>query len=457
MTLALRYGARTDVGLLRRNNQDAMYAGPRLLAIADGMGGHAAGEVASRVAIDAVAPLDLDQPGADLVTGLRDAVETASGYLRDMVAADSALEGMGTTLTALLFDGRRLGLLHVGDSRGYVLRDGVLTQITHDHTLVQRLVDEGRITPEEASSHPQRSWITNALDGRGELELDLSIREARAGDRYLLCSDGLSGVVSEDTIAETLAGADPQATCDQLVDLALRAGGPDNISCIVADVVDSPDTDQAPILGGAATERDPRNPLTGAVDTPATRAAVLLPNDSPNGESPDSKNPDGKTGARRAPGRSHRARGSHRLAIVLTAIVVVVAAAVVGTWLYVRSQYFVAASDNNPATVGIYRGVSGKVLGLDLSSLDEKSDLPLDALPSYEQQRVRTGIDASSRSDARRILSRLRDDACAQAATSTGSSSGTAPASPAPTRTPSPVPTPTPSPVPTPTYCRTTP
>src|SRR5205823_5993907 len=131
--------------------------------------------------------------------------------LQDMAEADSALDGMGTTLTALLFADRRLGLVHIGDSRGYLLRDGTLTQITHDHTLVQHLVDEGRITPEEASTHPQRSWITRSLTGRGELELDLSIREAREGDRYLLCSDGLSGPVSEETIAETLRTTpDPQ-------------------------------------------------------------------------------------------------------------------------------------------------------------------------------------------------------------------------------------------------------
>src|SRR5437763_1585958 len=222
MSLGLRFGARSDVGLLRAINEDAMYAGPRLLAVADGMGGHAAGEVASRVAIETVAPLDDDLPGSDLITALRDAVETANGYLRDMVAADSALEGMGTTLTALLSAGQRLGLVHVGDSRAYLLRDDALHQITHDHTLVQNLVDEVRITPEEATTHPQRSWITRALDGRGEIELVLSIREAKAGDRYLLCTDGLSGVVSEETMLEALSDGNPQEACDRLGELALR-------------------------------------------------------------------------------------------------------------------------------------------------------------------------------------------------------------------------------------------
>src|SRR4051812_23360353 len=250
-----------------------MYAGPRLLAVADGMGGHAAGEVASRVAIETVAPLDEDLPGSDLISALRDAVETANGYLRDMVAADSALEGMGTTLTALLSAGQRLGLVHVGDSRAYLLRDDELHQITHDHTLVQSLVDEGRITPEEARTHPQRSWITRALDGRGEIELDLSVREAHAGDRYLLCSDGLSGVVSEETMAEALRVSDPQDACDRLVELALRAGGPDNVTCIVADVVDAA-TDNSPIVGGAAADE---GGTSAATDSPAARARANQP------------------------------------------------------------------------------------------------------------------------------------------------------------------------------------
>src|SRR5512135_2498801 len=185
MTLVLRYAVRSDVGLLRDGNEDSLYAGPRLLAVADGMGGHAAGEVASAIAIAALAPLDEDAPGADLTEALRRATISANDQLREMVSADSALDGMGTTLTAVLSAGVRLGLVHVGDSRAYLLRDRVLQQITHDHTLVQTLVDEGRLAAEEAGSHPQRSLLTRALDGRGSVELDLSVREARAGDRYL--------------------------------------------------------------------------------------------------------------------------------------------------------------------------------------------------------------------------------------------------------------------------------
>ena len=212
---ALRFAARTDVGLLRDGNEDSLYAGPRLLAVADGMGGAAAGEVASAVAIAALAPLDEDPPGSDLLDALSNAAYEANDQLRSMIAQDRSLYGMGTTLTAMLIAGTRIGLLHIGDSRAYLLRDGVLTQITHDHTLVQTFVDEGRITREEATTHPQRALILRALKGDEHLDLDLSVRDTLPGDRYLLCSDGLSAVVSDATLLETLLLPDPQQAVDR--------------------------------------------------------------------------------------------------------------------------------------------------------------------------------------------------------------------------------------------------
>jgi len=160
VTLVLNYAARSDRGLVRSNNQDSVYAGPRLLAVADGMGGHAGGEVASKVVIAAVAPLDEDEPGRDLLSQLADAVLAGNDAIIELVAEDPELTGMGTTLTAVLFAGNRLGLAHVGDSRAYLLRDGDLTQITHDDTFVQSLIDEGRLSADEAASHPQRSLTT---------------------------------------------------------------------------------------------------------------------------------------------------------------------------------------------------------------------------------------------------------------------------------------------------------
>ena len=263
MTLALRYAVRSDVGLLREGNEDSAYAGPRLLAIADGMGGHAAGEVASAVTIGALAELDKRQPGTDMLADLANAVTAANMRLQQIVTANPAVEGMGTTLTAVLWSDGHAAVCHIGDSRGYLLRDGELYQITHDHTLVQSLIDEGRITEDDASTHPQRSLILRAIDGRTVADPDLSQHESQRGDRYLLCSDGLSGVVSDETLRDTLAEiGDPEACTRQLIDLALRGGGPDNITCIVADVVDPAAVRMPPlkpVLAGAAVNgTDPR-------------------------------------------------------------------------------------------------------------------------------------------------------------------------------------------------------
>jgi len=201
VTLALRYAARSDVGLVRSNNEDSVYAGARLLALADGMGGHAAGEVASQLVIAALAHLDDDEPGGDPLAKLDAAVRAGNSAIAAQVEMEPDLEGMGTTLTAILFAGNRIGMVHIGDSRGYLLRDGELTQITKDDTFVQTLVDDGRITKEEAHSHPQRSLIMRALTGH-EVEPTLTMREVRIGDRYLLCSDGLSDPVSDETIQD---------------------------------------------------------------------------------------------------------------------------------------------------------------------------------------------------------------------------------------------------------------
>ena len=239
MTLALRYAIRSDVGLLREGNEDSAYAGPRLLAVADGMGGHAAGEIASAVAISALAELGENTTGGDLLDSLAKAVASANQELHDRVEADPSVGGMGTTLTAMLWSGSRFALCHIGDSRAYMLRDGALYQITHDHTLVQSLVDDGRISPDEAATHPQRSLLLRALDGSSDVVPDLELREARVGDRYLLCSDGLTSVVPAAAIREALSapGSAPDEVVRRLINLANAAGGPDNIACAVAEQV----------------------------------------------------------------------------------------------------------------------------------------------------------------------------------------------------------------------------
>jgi PPM family protein phosphatase len=281
MTLALRYAVRSDVGLLREGNEDSAYAGPHLLAVADGMGGHAAGEVASAATITTIAPLDAEDPGPDLVNALADAVAAANLRLQELIISDPAIEGMGTTLTALLWAEGYAALCHIGDSRAYLLRDGQFIQITHDHTLVQSLVDEGKITEDDVATHPHRSLLLRALDGRTIAEPDLAPIETYPGDRYLLCSDGLSGVVTEQTLHQTLASvADPDKAALRLVELAIKGGGPDNITCIVADVIDTrnsrvPPTWQATFAGAAANgaPADLRPPTRQS--SPATRAMRL--------------------------------------------------------------------------------------------------------------------------------------------------------------------------------------
>jgi len=229
--LAIRYAARSDIGRRRESNQDTAYAGRRLLAVADGMG--AGGGQASAAVIEALKPLEAALPAGSLLNAMEDAVRRAG------TALAGAEPGTGTTLTAMLWSGSQLALVHVGDTRAYLLRGGELFQITHDHSVVQSLLDEGKIAPEEADSHPQRSLLLRAIAGDGPAEPDVSLLDAQAGDRYLLCSDGLTTVVSAAAIRDTLtAQGHPEQAVGRLIGLANTAGGPDNIACVVADVIE---------------------------------------------------------------------------------------------------------------------------------------------------------------------------------------------------------------------------
>ncbi|MEU3042508.1 PP2C family serine/threonine-protein phosphatase [Streptomyces diastaticus] len=284
----LRYAARTDIGMVRSHNEDSGYAGPRLLAVADGMGGYAAGEVASAAVLDCVTALDGRDPGPDLEYEVHATVLAANARLRSMILEDRSCQGMGTTLTALLWDGAgRVTLAHIGDSRAYLLRDGALHRLTLDHTFVQTLVDSGRLAPEEVATHPQRSLLTRAMTGLDDMEPDIVSLETRAGDRYLVCSDGLTAVIRDDTLAEVLSGSGaPDDVARELINLANRGGGPDNITCVVADVLEADDLDTAPpgaLIVGAAGEAVaahavlPDLPMGGAPAPPASAFGPPLP------------------------------------------------------------------------------------------------------------------------------------------------------------------------------------
>jgi protein phosphatase len=236
-TLGIRYAARTDTGKVRTSNEDAAYAGGRLLAVADGVGGKAGGS-ASAAAIAALKPLEARAvPTHELLNALAEAVGDAERVVQDIATATDDGEA-ATTLTAMLWSGSQLGLVHIGDTRAYLLRDGELFQITHDHTWVQSLVDEGRLSPEEADTHPQRAMLIRAITGGGGHRPDLSVHDARADDRYLLCSDGLTRVVStESTRAVLRSRSGPDEAVEELIALAHEGGAPDNIACVVAEVV----------------------------------------------------------------------------------------------------------------------------------------------------------------------------------------------------------------------------
>jgi protein phosphatase len=236
MSVILRTVAVSDRGKARENNEDAVHAGSRLVAVADGVGGGPSGEVASAIVIKALAALDTEPEPPAPADALREAVDAANRGIRDAIEADPSLDGMGTTLTAILTDGDQLDLVHVGDSRAYAWRDGELTQLTRDDTYVQGLVDKGVISPAEARSHPQRALVTQAVHGAG-ISPTFATVTPREGDRYLLCSDGLSDYVADEAIAQTLREQPELADCArQLVQLALAAGAPDNVSVILADV-----------------------------------------------------------------------------------------------------------------------------------------------------------------------------------------------------------------------------
>jgi len=391
MTLALHYALRSDVGLLREGNEDSAYAGPRLLAIADGMGGHAAGEVASAVAISAITGLDRQTFASsdEMLDALAAAVASARDILHEMSESDPAVEGMGTTLTALLWAGADVAVCHIGDSRAYLLRDGDLYQITRDHTLIQSLVDEGRLSPAAAANHPQRSLILRALQGSTDADPDLAMHTALLGDRYLLCSDGLTDVVGDEAVHEVLTTLpDADQAVGQLIALAIRNGGPDNITCIVADVVDSAagplPPSREPELAGAAANGDVSSLLraaTGGQATDGHASAPVTPGASLSG-----------------PGlNGHRGRGAtsedeedegefpdsrRRWPLVTTVLVVLVL--VVAGGLYVgyratQANYYLASDGQQ---VSIYRGISQKIAFLNLSSVYRKTGIPISHVPA---------------------------------------------------------------------------
>jgi PPM family protein phosphatase len=498
MSLSLRYAARSHVGLIRDHNEDSGYAGPRLLVVADGMGGQAAGEVASSVVLRTISQLDsptLPELPADPVRALADQVFAAHEQLRVIVAQNPQLEGMGTTLTVFLLADRHLAFAHIGDSRAYRLRGGRLEQLTADHTWVQRLVDEGRISEEEAGHHPQRSLLMRALDGRGQAEPDLSVTDAQAGDRLMLCSDGLSGVVSFETLEAALTEyPDPRQAAETLVQLALRGGGPDNITCIVADIIDDNfhgrNSTQAetqylnmPTTVGAAADAGPGAlpaygsppPNTNSPSTTQTQVSVPTddsPPDTPAGRAArirrEPRHQAAGTGMEASDPDPRSPRRWVKPTAGLGAVVLLLGGVAAGGYYWSQRQFYVAVSGGQ---VAIYQGINFSLVGLRLSHV-VSTDPPVavSGLPIPSQSRVNGAINAASLADARAIVGALGtlEAGCAQlaatpppvstpmivASTATATKSATPPTAGHPVTiklTPTAHPTPTASPTPSPT------
>ena len=391
MALSLRFSAVSDIGR-RKKNDDSGYAGPHFVMVADGMGGAPHGDLASSVAVQTMQRLDADAPD-DMLEALAGAVHRANDRLAELIEEDAATEGMGTTVTAVLFDGSRIGVVHLGDSRGYLWRDGELLRISQDHSWVQSLIDEGRISEEEAAVHSHRSLLLKVLDGRHDNDPDLNLYDVQAGDRILLCSDGLSGFVDHERLERVVSIGTADAVANELVQLALESNSNDNITVVVADVVDEPATEAAPVVVGAAAEppRGSRHRIRGwGHRTSAPGETVVDPD----------VDPEALRYAPREPPRLRKLRG------LITLVVIAVLIGVLGSAGYgwTQKQYYVAAYEGK---VAIFRGVQADVPGLTLHSVYQTLDLSLDELPTFRRSEVLDGLAADDLDGARKIVGAL--------------------------------------------------
>ena len=405
-----RVAAVSWVGLTRRNNQDSAFSSPRLVAVADGMGGEAAGDIASQVAVRR-----LWLAAADPTAGsLMGAVADAGDDIAELVSGNPDMEGMGTTICAAAFDGHELDFVHVGDSRAYRLRDGKLKQLTHDHSFVQQLIDQGHLTPDEARVHPKRSLVLRVVNGTSLGAPDHFNDAPRMGDRYLLCSDGLSAYVDAHAIQAALGKPGLEEAIDQMLDAAAAANAPDNVTIVVTEIVqrdETLDADKPQMWGAASALRPPSDPIDEASGEPGivselARWGVKVPQPS---------TPVTPTDAAPRPARSGL-RWPRRLAVSLVAAIVLAAGALGGSaWL--KTQYFIGVVDDKAA---IFQGVPYKVGPWYLSSIEQTSSVQLADLPPYYADQVRgwsirpASLDAAEQSLA---MLKAKADACIAART----------------------------------------
>ncbi|GAA1997967.1 PP2C family protein-serine/threonine phosphatase [Microbacterium ulmi] len=396
----------SHTGKVRSNNQDSGYAGSNLFVVADGMGGHAGGDVASSLAISRLERLDHPYTStSEAERALRIGISDAATELIDTVHARPELAGMGTTVSALVMVDDYAVIAHIGDSRIYLFRDGALTQITTDHTFVQRLVDSGRITPEEARYHPRRSVLMRVLgDMDADPEVDTFIMPTQPGDRWLLCSDGLSGVVDDAHTAKALGlGLAPGRTADHLLKQALDAGAPDNVTIVIVDV-----GGQHPLFSGTPTMvGSVSNPV--GVEVPAARSGrggwlhpARQAANEPTHFEPAAEFLEELIEEDRRRGRRRRIGWIVGFVLVLAAL----AAALFAGYQWTQTRYFVGADAD---TVVIFRGIQQGIGPISLSTPYEDTAIRLTDLSSFERTTVEETIPARSLEDARRIAESLRE------------------------------------------------
>ncbi|EPR75066.1 Serine/threonine phosphatase PPP [Leifsonia rubra CMS 76R] len=402
--------AASHVGKVRANNQDSAYAGTHLFVVADGMGGHAGGDVASAITIKHLA--EADHPYStpeDAAQVLHDTLLAANQMLSNTVIEHNELTGMGTTVSGMVRVGDKLAIAHIGDSRIYLLRDGTMSQITHDHTFVQRLVESGRITPEEAAVHPRRSVLMRVLgDVDASPEIDTEVLDTKPGDRWLLCSDGLSGFVNDDKIAAMLRRVtDVTVATDRLIQASLDQGAPDNVTVVLVDIVDEePSSHEPPIMVGSAA-----SPLS--FEPPAPKKPTRLPSlllhplkaTTPDDAHFEPESDEYYQAIIREDRRRVRRRRISWIAFI-TIAVTAITAGLIGGYQYTQQQYYVGA-DNGQVT--IYQGVQQTIGPISLSQVYQISDVRVVDLPLYRRASVENTINARDLEDALRIVRMLTD------------------------------------------------
>ncbi|MGH2699649.1 MAG: Stp1/IreP family PP2C-type Ser/Thr phosphatase [Actinomycetota bacterium] len=397
-----RIGAKTDVGRRREVNEDSFLVHEPLFVVADGMGGHVAGDIASTTAIDAIKEQAATARADDMNT-LAGLVLGANSRIWEKAEEDPSLRGMGTTCTLLLLDSSGAHFAHVGDSRAYLMRGGKLTQLTEDHTLVGRMVKEGRLSSEEAEKHPQRSIVTRALGVDPEVQVDLMTVDLAEGDRILICSDGLSSMIDSDAIASILADErDPQSASERLVEAANEAGGEDNITVVIVDIVGGePESEVAAAAGRTETAETPSatgssagGPSSSAVAYAGTGGVAAPPAaEQRRDERLETESHDEDRDER--PARTW----PRKLAVALVVVVLLGVGAFIGVRYLLANAWFVGVNDEGFVTV--YEGIPEEVAGLDLSEEVEVSDVRAAQLPDFLSEVVAEGIKMDSLEEAR--------------------------------------------------------